>query len=60
MTDHAATLLTDRQAFNVGSLDYQWRTRAAWKIDQMRRGIPVNDWTDEPPVGADMDAKNDN
>lgn len=44
----AQKLLTERKAFPVGSLDWEYRTRAAWKLDQMARGIPANEWTDMP------------
>ncbi len=38
-------------AFPVGSLDWEYRTRAAWKLDQIASGIPSQDWTKEPPEG---------
>lgn len=47
----AIRLLTERRAFQPGSLDWDYRTRAAWKLDQMDRGIPSQDWTEEPPQG---------
>jgi hypothetical protein len=45
----AIALLTERGRFPVGSPDYEYRTRAAWKLDQLSRGIPARDWTDTPP-----------
>lgn len=47
--DRAAALLNEAEAFPAGSLDWDYRRRAAWKLDQMNRGIPVCDWTEEPP-----------
>lgn len=47
--DTASILLDDRLAFPVGSPDWEWRTRSAWKLDQMHRGIPACDWTEVPP-----------
>lgn len=49
--DRALALLMDRRAFPVGSPDWNWRTTAAWKLDQMHRGVPACDWTNEPPQG---------
>lgn len=46
----AQRLLNERAAFPVGSPDWIYRTRAAWKLDQMARGIPAIDWTDTPPA----------
>lgn len=41
----------EAMAFPVGSLDWEYRTRAAWKLDQMARHVPVIDWTEDPPEG---------
>lgn len=46
----AQRLLNERAAFPVGSPDWEYRTRAAWKLDQMARGIPAIHWTDTPPA----------
>lgn len=43
--------LAEAAAFPVGSLDWEYRIRAAWKLDQLARGIPSRDWTKEPPEG---------
>jgi hypothetical protein len=43
--------LAEAAAFPVGSLDWEYLARAAWKLDQLARHIPVIDWTDEPPEG---------
>lgn len=45
----ASELLNERRHYPVGSPDWDYRTRAAWKLDQMHRGVPVCDWTDDPP-----------
>ena len=55
----AIRLLIERRAFPPGSLDWNYRTRAAWKLDQMARGIPSQDWTDEPPQGLTAPCKID-
>lgn len=47
--DRAIDLLDQSQSFPAGSLDWTHLRRAAWKLDQMSRGIPARDWTDEPP-----------
>lgn len=46
----AEQLLSERAAFTPGSPDWEYRTRAAWKLDQMARGIPAILWTDTPPL----------
>lgn len=48
----AATLFDEACAFPTGSLDRQWRERAAWKLEQMAAGIPACDWTEEPQRSA--------
>lgn len=47
--ERAVGLMVERDQFDVGSLDYEYRNRAAWKLDQLSRGIPACDWTDTPP-----------
>jgi len=47
--DRAASLLGEAQAFPPGSPDREYRTRAAWKLDQISRGVAACDWTDTPP-----------
>jgi len=46
----ALSLLAERKSYPTGSPDWDWRTRAAWKLDQLSRGIPACDWTDTPPT----------
>ena len=46
----AQRLLNERADFPAGSPDWEYRTRAAWKLDQMARGIPAIHWTDTPPA----------
>lgn len=48
----AVTLLAESASYPAGSPDHEWRRRAAWKLDQMHRGIPVREWTDEPPCST--------
>ena len=43
---HAARLFVEAMRFPRGSLDRSYRLRAAWKLTQMARGIPVNKWTE--------------
>ena len=47
--DRAKALLDEAEAFPAWSLDAEYRRRAAWKLDQLNRGIPACDWTDTPP-----------
>ncbi len=49
----AEKLLHERKAFPIGSLDWDYRTRAAWKLDQLSRGIPTTEWTDMPKENTD-------
>lgn len=51
LRDEAVKLLTERRAFPVGSPDWIYRTRAAWKLDQWSRGIAFRDMASEPPQG---------
>jgi len=44
----AAALLVQAAAFPPGSPEYEWRRRAAWKLDQIARGIPFAEHTKEP------------
>lgn len=44
----ADRLFREALRFPRGSLDRSYRLRAAWKLTQMARGIPVNEWTDRP------------
>lgn len=46
----AQRLLIERHAFPAGSPDWNYRTTAAWKLDQMHLGIPACDWTDTPTI----------
>ena len=45
----ALALLIERRPFNRGSLDWQYRTDAAWKYLQMAMGKPSMAWTNTPP-----------
>ena len=45
----ALPLLIERRPFNRGSLDWQYRTDAAWKYLQMAMGKPSMAWTNTPP-----------
>ena len=49
--DAATRLLTERRAYPVGSPDWNYRTRAAWRLDQIARSIPAIHQTPEPPQG---------
>ena len=49
---YAEQMLIDAAEFPPGP-DRAWRLIAAWKLDQMHRGVPARDWTDTPPVGFD-------
>jgi len=46
-----AALLREREAYPVGSPDWQYRTRAAWKLHQGQSGVAAQDWTETPPEG---------
>jgi hypothetical protein len=48
LRDYAA-MLGEAQAFPHGSLDREYRIRAAWTLDQISRGVAACDWTDTPP-----------
>lgn len=48
--DRAIDLLAEAEAFPDSSLDWEYRRRAAWKLDLLNRGIPARDWTDTPPT----------
>lgn len=37
-------LMRERLAFAAGSLDHEYRTRAARKLVLMMRGVPVGEW----------------
>lgn len=49
----ARKLIADARAFAARSLEWEWRLRAAWKLEQSARGIPADFWTNEPPGGFD-------
>lgn len=40
----AQRLLNERAAFPVGSPDWEYRTRAAWKLIWLMRGVPAAEW----------------
>ncbi|MBD9529011.1 hypothetical protein [Paracoccus sp. PAR01] len=44
----ASDLLHEAAQFRPGSPDSEYRIRAAWKLDQMARGIPSCEWTEYP------------
>jgi len=46
----ALSLMAERKDYPTGSPDWDWRTRAAWKLYQLSQGIPARDWTDTPPT----------
>ena len=45
----ALRLLKERRPYPPGSSDYDYRTRAAWKLLQHAMGKHPQDWTDTPP-----------
>lgn len=51
MTTTACSLRKEARRFPPGSMDWEYRHRAAWKIDQWHMGIPSQDWTDMPSEG---------
>lgn len=46
--DRILALLRERRAYPVGSLDREYRERAAWKLIQIARRVPASQWTDAP------------
>ncbi len=38
-------MMAERKAFATGSLDYEYRTRAARKLVWLMRGVPTMEWT---------------
>lgn len=44
----ALDLLKERRPYPKGSPDYDYRTRAAWKLAQWAMGKPSQLWTDTP------------
>jgi hypothetical protein len=38
-------MLHERPAFDRGSMDWEWRTRAARKYVAILRGVPANEWS---------------
>lgn len=51
ITAEMTSLLDERETFALGLSRWQANTAAAWKLAQMRAGIPACDWTDTPPSG---------
>lgn len=47
----ALALIAESNVFPAWSPDWEYRRRAAWKLDQMARGVPSRDWTDLPQAG---------
>lgn len=47
--NEALALLIGRRGCPVGSVDWNWRTRAAWKYLQMHMRKPPIKWTETPP-----------
>ena len=37
-------LVKERRAFKRGSIEHQWRTKAAAAYLQMMRGVPAKEW----------------
>lgn len=50
ITAEMTRLLERREALTPGWSLWQADTIAAWKLAQMRAGIPACDWTDTPPA----------
>ena len=50
ITAEITRLLAERETFKPGLDSWQANTIAAWKLAQMRAGIPACDWTDTPPT----------
>ncbi|MCV2449395.1 hypothetical protein [Paracoccus sp. DMF] len=50
ITAEMTRLLDERETFALGLSRWQANTAAAWKLAQMRAGIPACDWTDTPPT----------
>lgn len=42
--DHFRATMAERRAFPRGTLDHEYRTRAARKLLWIARGVPVNEW----------------
>ena len=42
--DHFRAIMADRRAFAPGTLDHDYRTRAARKLVWLMRGVPSSVW----------------
>jgi len=49
LRDKALAMLIARRPYARNSLEWAWRTRAAWTYLQMSMGKAPHDWTDKPP-----------
>ena len=59
ITAEMARLLEGREALAPGWSLWEADTAAAWKLAQMRAGIPSCDWTDTPPSGFGLSYLNE-
>ena len=44
--EHFRAMMRERRAFAPGSVDHAYRSRAARKLLNLIRGIPVDQWRD--------------
>ena len=49
LLERQQTIMAEAKQYPAGSDEWQYRMKTAWTWDQMRRGVPANDWTDWPP-----------
>ncbi len=49
MREIGQQLLDEARSLPHGSMEWEWRIRAAWKYDQWLRDIAAQDWTEWPP-----------
>ena len=45
--EHFRALMADRRAWPRGSADWEYRSRAARKLLNLIRGVPVDQWREE-------------
>ena len=60
ITAEMTRLLDERETFAPGMDSWQANTIAAWKLAQMRAGIPACDWTEKPPTSFKLGYLNEN
>lgn len=46
LRDHFKQMMRERRHYQPGSMEHEWRTRAARKYVWMLRRAPVCDWTE--------------